>query len=424
MSEFSLDEFGEHIKKFYRVKKLILKNRPVSTNIAKVNEYIASLVETYNSILNYTNEFYAKLPADHKNKTISKIKHCRELLVRCFGKLNCRVHVPENIESFEFIVQTVLTESEDDSDCESEPEVINEQKNIESEKVTMATIAEKKTFLSMCATMIRDNYDGSPLTLESFLDKIELIQELTETKLESTLFSFIKSKLESKAREALPDNISSIEELKTALKTGIKPDNSKVIAGKIAALTVRNNNFTDFTKQAEDLADALKRSLILEGITKAKAHEMAIEQTVTVCRLNTKSTLVKSILASTRFADPKEVVAKLVVEQSNEAKEHQVLSFRAQNRNMNSNRYQHNSYRGNNNNGHRNNSYRGNNRRNSNNRNYHNTNNNSTNRGNYRNNNRNNYKNGYTQNENQKASVRALNLETPQQSPLREEQNY
>ena len=82
-----------------------------------------------------------------------------------------------------------------------------------------------------------------------------------------------------------------------------------------------------FARKTEELADALERSLVIEGITKVKAHEMAIEQTVNVCRVNAKSNLVKSILASSSFTEPKDVIAKLVIEQANESKEKQVLAF-------------------------------------------------------------------------------------------------
>ena len=105
---------------------------------------------------------------------------------------------------------------------------------------------------------------------------------------------------------AKPENVVTIEEIKIALKNKIKPDNPKVVAGKIAALQVKNNNYADLAKQTEELADVLERSLVIEGITKVKAHEMAIEQTVSVGRLNAKSDLVKSILASTAFTDPKD----------------------------------------------------------------------------------------------------------------------
>ena len=58
---------------------------------------------------------------------------------------------------------------------------------------------------------------------------------------------------------------------------------------------------------------------------------MAVEQTFTVCRLIAKSSLVKSILYSTAFSDPKDVAAKLVVDQTNESNEKQVLAFQSRN---------------------------------------------------------------------------------------------
>ncbi|KAI8120102.1 hypothetical protein CVS40_8608 [Lucilia cuprina] len=220
----------------------------------------------------------------------------------------------------------------------------------------MATTEQKKSFIGMCASIIRDNYDD-PLSLDSFLNKIDLIEELTEPNLTTNFVHFIKSKLEAKAREALPDNVTTIDEIKTALKTNIKPDSSKVIAGKISALTVKNDNFADFSKQAELLADAFKRSLTVEGITKKKAHEMAVEQTVAMCRLNAKSDLVKSILASSSFSDPTEVIAKQSVEQAAETKERHVLAFR------NQGSYRTNSYQNKNFPRFRNNYYRDSNRR-------------------------------------------------------------
>ena len=69
-------------------------------------------------------------------------------------------------------------------------------------------------------------------------------------------------------------------------------------------------------------------------LSKNKAHEMVAEQTIIMCRLNGESDLIKSILVSSVFSKSKDVVAKLVIEQATENKEHQILSFRANNRNF------------------------------------------------------------------------------------------
>lgn len=81
---------------------------------------------------------------------------------------------------------------------------------------------------------------------------------------------------------------------------------------------------------------------------------MAVEQTVKICRNNAKSGLVKAILASTVFSEPKDVVAKLIVEESATEHEHQVLSLRYNRPNWGQNR---NNYNWRNNNSYRTNSF-------------------------------------------------------------------
>ena len=132
----------------------------------------------------------------------------------------------------------------------------------------------------------RENYGGNPLTLQSFLNKIDLI-EITRNQIYKLLLQVLcNQNLREKCVKHYLIEWKEKNDIKIALKNGIKPENFKIIAGKIAALNVRNNDLTEFTKQAEELADFLKRSLVLEGITQNRAHEMAVEQTISVCRLN------------------------------------------------------------------------------------------------------------------------------------------
>lgn len=435
MTDFNNNKFKELLDNLDKIIKRILQKRALSKNLTKINEYIKLLIENYNSILDYAKTNSDDVPQNLQESIFLKINKSRQKLIKCFSKLDCKIKIPENINSFVFIDENVMIKSEEDSknsdlerqesEEDSEQCVLEKLQNINLEDnveidIKMATIEQKKSFISMGTSIIRENYDGNPLTLQAFLDKIELIEDLTEPNLQTTFLNFVKSKLEGKAREALPDNVMSVDELKNALRGKIKPDNSKIIAGKIAALNVRNGDYTEFSKQAEELADALKRSLVIEGITKNKAHEMAIEQTITVCRLNAKSDLVKSILASSVFSDPKEVVAKLVIEQTNETKEKQVLAIGQYNRNRNNNfqrNSQSNRFRGNN-------SYRGNNRGNFHGGNYRRSNGHNFSTNQYQNNYRGNNRNRFSRNnDSQRASVRTLNLEVPQQTTLREEEN-
>lgn len=50
------------------------------------------------------------------------------------------------------------------------------------------------------------------------------------------------------------------------------------------ALKLDNSKTVKFTNEAEKLAEALQRSLIVERIPQAKAKSMAVEKTVEMCR--------------------------------------------------------------------------------------------------------------------------------------------
>lgn len=195
------------------------------------------------------------------------------------------------------------------------------------------------------------------------------------------LKSFILTKLQGKALEIIPETANTIEAIVNALKAKIKPENSKVVEGRMMALRADKSNLQDYAKRAENLADCLKRSLILEGISETKAQEMVIDKTIELCRANSNSPVVISILQSAKFDSAKEVVAKYIIQSNKSKHEQQILSFQKR-QNNNNNQY-----------GNRNNNYNRNNRQNFNRR------SNSNGNNNFRKANRNNSNN--QQNENQ-----------------------
>ncbi len=209
-------------------------------------------------------------------------------------------------------------ESDSDSDLADE-EIIDNSKMPQG----------KIDILRLCAQTINKNYSGDPIGLNAFLNSITLLEDVTEAENIETLKNVILTKLEGKALEAVPERPATILIITEALKDKIKPDNSKIIEARI--LSLRNDNISsqDFSKRAEDLSDALKRALIVEGISQDKANEMAVDKTVEMCRANTRSNLVKSVLASSTFKDSKSVIAKFLVESNNNVKENQVLNFKS-----------------------------------------------------------------------------------------------
>lgn len=80
-----------------------------------------------------------------------------------------------------------------------------------------------------------------------------------------------------------------------SLKKKIKPENSKVIAGRFMAIRADRSNLSDYTKRTETLAEQLNRSLILEDIPSEKANEMTIDRTIELCRSNTSSPMMINV---------------------------------------------------------------------------------------------------------------------------------
>lgn len=211
------------------------------------------------------------------------------------------------------------------------PNLFRRESNSSEEEIEMAQTPRQ--FLQLAGSMLNTHYDGDPLKLESFLASVDLIQTMCEEANADLCFKYIKSKLDGTALECLPDDVDSVDDIVNALNANITPDSSKVVEGRLLALRLEKSNFTRFSEQAEKLSEALRRSLGVEGITKAKASEMAIAKTVELCRKTARNEIVKSVLAAATFNSPKEVISKFITENDVAKKEKQEQSVQGQNRN-------------------------------------------------------------------------------------------
>lgn len=170
---------------------------------------------------------------------------------------------------------------------------------------------------------------------------------------------YVKAKCEGRAREIVND-VNTIEDFRNVLRENIFPENSKVIEGRIISLRYAYSRQEEFATKAEELADALRRTLIIEGMTAAKANEISIDKTVQLCRKSANSDLVKSVLASTAFRTPKEVIAKMITESDTHVKEQQILRCQKFGKNQNGNNAGYSGKRGRGNGNQRNNGQNGN----------------------------------------------------------------
>lgn len=320
--------------------------------------------------------------------------------------------IDDTITDNETTHTNLTTEDGNLTNLTDETEILNTNLTTEAENLNTLSLAirnstipvqdntntmaeEKQKYIATASKVVKENYCGDPLALDSFISSIELLEELTEAAHIDLMFKYVKTKLQGKALESIDNTIINIDQLKNALRRNIKPDSSEIVQGKMLAMRLDKTKIQDFSKTAEELADSLKRTYIVEGMTAELATKMTINKTIEMCRASTHSVGVKAVLGACTFTNHKDVIAKLITESATEQQEKQVLAFQ-RNRNWNNRknfrRYNnnHNNYRGNSNNNsnnHRNNS---NNNRNNNRNQNGNNNRNHNNKSNYRRRGRNN----------------------------------
>lgn len=335
MNTQETDLYTELKKKLNDATKRVIK-KGLTKNKKKHEEYKISILNAYNEYIAYAEFCYKKEEVDTQNEIRRQAYNLRQRITIAFEILETVITLPERI--FTPIEQREIQE------IEGKLEELNRQEDIaETEENTMEA---KREFLKMANGTINKNYSGDPLGLTAFINSIGLLESVTEQNQQGLLLTFVKTRLEGRAIEAIDNTVNTIDELITQLRNKIKPENSKVITGKMTALRMQRSNPQEFAKEAAELADALQRSLVIEGISYEKANEMTVDKTIEMCRASARSDVVRSILGAAQFRDPKEVVAKLMVETATDNTEKQVLAFEGAN-------YRQNGYRGNNNNNRR-----------------------------------------------------------------------
>lgn len=294
---FDAIQFNELLNKLDSYVNLI-RRKNASTNPIIVNERKEGIIQTYNEIIAYTKEVFDTDNVTLKQTVKKNLIALRSTLKETLEILNYDVNFPEDLR-IEINSNDVIQ--------------INKMSNFE--------------YLGNVGKIIKDTYSGDPAALNAFITAIELANTATTDAQQPMLVQFIKTKLLGKAIEAIPETASTAGEIITALKNKIKPETTEVVIGRLLSLRSEKTTLKSFQEQGDNLADLLRRSYISDGIPARVAKKMATKKTVEMCRLSAKTDLVKSVLASTHFDEPKEVLAKFITESSQENTEKRILRF-------------------------------------------------------------------------------------------------
>lgn len=387
MSKLSRTELLKFKKDFQieykKVEPYINNRRPLTRNVSLQVNYKEDLTRTYNTLINYIANVYSFESISKQVTLEEEVSKARAKLKQSFNILNLVYEFPENIfqqiELHKITVIEIEEEENDDNnfdsaagtsgvgntnasptlspalslsslisthslDTETLPNQVqrpiqnplndnqshNNESSSEEENFEMAPMT-KSEFLKTASSILNYKFNGDALKLNSFISDVEMVFELKEDGQEELCFKFIKAKLEGKALECITDNMNTVQQIIDALKLEIKPESSEVIEGKIMALKLIKGDYSKFTEEAEKLSEAFRRSLVIEGIPRAKAQEMTIKKTIDLCRKTTRFDVVKSVLSSASYGQPSDVIAKFVTESDIARKEKQLAeNFRNQ----------------------------------------------------------------------------------------------
>lgn len=325
------------------VHKVLHEDKPLGEH------FETHLVNAYNAIIRYSATDYTKRKEKTRKFIIDTINECRIALRKCTDRLNTKIYFPSQllspITASEYSppappgpnkkpskLKTDSTEPEKTDPIHihtTPPAPSPTPPNRENQQPIMGDF----TYLANVGTIVKKTYSGDPSGLSTFIEAIELASALSQQNQIPTLIRFIGTKCDKIAKEAIEEinpPPTTVAQIVTALRNKIKVDNSKVVLGRLLALKCDKTSVQNFQEKGEELAEKLRLAYISDGIPAPVAKEMVIDKTIEMCRSSARTQLVKSVLASTKFDEPKEVLAKYVVEiasENKEVKEAQILKF-------------------------------------------------------------------------------------------------
>lgn len=303
------------------------------------NQYKVDIIIAYNSLLSYICEFYSNVTPECKGKFDKRIKDSSDRVKRNLLILNLKYNW-SNDQFAQIVLSEVIDDPENNSDILIQPgssserresisnlsnisknseasasnsSLSNTLKNINDDNFLHLTnskvvidqeieleipdcnsednfigdiFTEESTmtvdifeYLGKVSRVIKDTFNGDPLALPAFLAAIELADTASKPEEKTHLVAFIKTRLEGRALECVPTTAQTVKEIVDSLKKVIKPETSTVVTVRLLALRSDKMGLQRFQEQANNLAEALRRAYISDGIPSELANTMTIEKT-------------------------------------------------------------------------------------------------------------------------------------------------
>lgn len=312
-------------QKFQLIAKRIIKTN-VTSNIETRNTNKTELIATYNEFLICARKIWDSLDLDQREVIISQFQYFRDRLIRAFAILQCSCLVPSKLFT---LIDVDVTDPD-------------------AENINIKMAQSPLDFIKLAASIVKP-FSGNPQNLDTFLNSVNLLENLTDNTNQNLLIPFIKTRLEDRALDYVPANPASVIEITNALKASIKRNPSSLIESKLDSLKLKSlANLDEFVQCADKLAHELRSTMITEGCTPTKADEMVKSKVTKLCRDSAITDTIKTIMACGSFNTYMDVLTKFSSEMSNVPRSSQILQYHTFNKRgqhtSNNTRYPHNTF--------------------------------------------------------------------------------
>lgn len=302
-----INEFKISESEFNRIYKCLNKKKRAKKEIEELHlnnivieyNHIKQIYFNYNNLFDSTNQLILLEILTKSHKRLLKVFERLKLDVKEIEELNVPTVEVENLSSEE-------EKSSEDEMAKSAIEFIN------------------------FATKTIPEFDGSPAELQRFVDAVNLVNKNVGEFVESAI-EVVKSKLKGTARNYIT-NEATLVAIVNKLKDKVKPESPKLVLSKLKTLKPSNKNPNDYIKEVENLATALQRSYICQGMSLDLAEEYTIDGVIQSVKANSPDEKVKAVLEARDFKSVSDISEKyLSVKSENSQTNSQVNYFQRNN---------------------------------------------------------------------------------------------
>lgn len=272
----------EHSK---HAKRAIKLNVPKGQETRK--DIVTNLVTKFNEFVRITNSVWERLDDDQRNWVKDIFNKVRDKTLISFAKLGVDQKIPVDPTTE---LNIGFIKSEDTYD-------------------TMALTAIE--FINLADKILPKSFDGNIGGLTSFIDAIQLLKGSCNDN-EVTALNFIKTRLTGKARLAIQDNISTLDQVIVALKQKCKGDNSQLLEAKLLSTKQLSKDAITYAKEIEDLALGLTAAYISEGVREDTAESFAKNKAIKTIITNASNEKTRFIMEAGNFQTLQDATSKFL----------------------------------------------------------------------------------------------------------------